>query len=156
MPLGLIGKKLGQTRVYDAAGVLVPVTVVLAGPNRVLQVRNNEADGYSAVQLAFGPQKPQRLTLGALGHLVKHGVLDKPAAEKARDKGEKTPLTAVAKIREFRNFSQEVKTGDLLGPALFAVGDFVDALDGDQRRIHVHGDQLVVAHFVQADRVGGI
>jgi len=147
MPLGLIGKKLGQTRVYDAAGVLVPVTVVLAGPNRVLQVRNNEADGYSAVQLAFGPQKPQRLTLGALGHLVKHGVLDKPAAEKARDKGEKTPLTAVAKIREFRNFTQEVKTGDLLGPALFAVGDFVDAIgvtkgrgfEGVVKRHHFRG-----------------
>jgi large subunit ribosomal protein L3 len=147
MPLGLIGKKLGQTRVYDAAGVLVPVTVVLAGPNRVLQVRNNEADGYCAVQLAFGPQKPQRLTLAALGHLVKHGVLDQPAADKARDKGEKTPLTAVVKIREFRNFSQEVKTGDLVGPTLFAVGDFIDAIgvtkgkgfEGVVKRHHFRG-----------------
>ena len=46
MPLGLIGKKLGHTRVYDANGIMTPVTVVLAGPNRVLQVRTPEADGW--------------------------------------------------------------------------------------------------------------
>jgi large subunit ribosomal protein L3 len=128
MPLGLIGKKLGQTRVYDAHGVAKPVTIVLAGPNRVLQVKTQTSDGYNAVQLAFGPQKPQRLSRAALGHLVKFGALDKAAADKAREKGDKTPLTAVAKIKEFRNFSKEVKTGDLVGPTLFAVGDFVDAI----------------------------
>ncbi len=128
MPLGLIGKKLGQTRVYDAHGVAKPVTIVLAGPNRVLQVKTQGSDGYNAVQLAFGDQKPQRLSRAALGHLVKFGALDKSAADKAREKGDKTPLTAVAKIKEFRNFSKEVKTGDLVGPTLFAVGDFVDAI----------------------------
>jgi large subunit ribosomal protein L3 len=128
MPLGLIGKKLGQTRVYDAHGVAQPVTIVLAGPNRVLQVKTAQSDGYNSVQLAFGAQKPQRLTKAVLGHLVKHGVLDKGAADKAREPGDKTPLSAVAKIKEFRNFSKEVKTGDLLGPNLFAVGDFVDAI----------------------------
>jgi large subunit ribosomal protein L3 len=129
MPLGLIGKKLGQTRVYNAQGVAMPVTIVLAGPNRVLQVKTADGkDKYNAVQLAFGPQKPQRLAKAALGHLVKHGVLDKAAAEKAGEKGDKTALTAVAKIREFRNFSKEVKTGDLVGPTLFNVGDFVDAI----------------------------
>ena len=62
MPLGLLGKKLGHTRVYNASGVLVPVTVVLAGPNRVLQVKTQAGkDGYNAVQLGFGAQKPQRL-----------------------------------------------------------------------------------------------
>jgi len=147
MPVGLIGKKLGQTRVYDAQGVVIPVTVVLAGPNRVLQVKKNETDGYSAVQLAFGDQKPQRLTKAKLGHLVKHGVLDAKAAEKAREAGDKTALTAVAKIKEFRDFSKEVKTGDLLGPNLFAVGDFVDAIgvtkgrgfEGVVKRHHFRG-----------------
>lgn len=147
MPLGLIGKKLGQTRVYDAHGVVIPVTVVLAGPNRVLQVKRNETDGYSAVQLAFGDQKPQRLTKAKLGHLVKHGALDAKAAEKAREAGDKTALTAVAKIKEFRNFSKEVKTGDLLGPNLFAPGDFVDAIgvtkgrgfEGVVKRHHFRG-----------------
>ena len=129
MPLGLLGKKLGSTRVYNASGALIPVTVVLAGPNRVLQVKSQAGkDGYNAVQLGFGEQKPQRIAKPALGHLVKHGVLDKAAAEKAREKGDKTALVGVMKIKEFRNFSKEVKTGDLVGPTLFAPGDFVDAI----------------------------
>jgi len=128
MPLGLIGKKLGQTRVYDAHGVAQPVTIVLAGPNRVLQVKTAQSDGYNAVQLGFGDQKPQRLSKAAVGHLVKHGALDQAAADKSRAAGEKTALAGVARLREFRDFSKEVKTGDLLGPSLFAVGDFVDAI----------------------------
>lgn len=116
--VGLIGKKLGHTRVYDANGVIIPVTVVLIGKNRVLQVKTPESDGYSAVQLAFGDQKPQRLTKGKLGHLKKNGV----------DIDSKEPMEAVHRIREFRNFSQEVKSGDLLGPDVFAAGDYVDCI----------------------------
>jgi len=111
MPLGLLGKKLGSTRVYDSRGVVVPVTVVLAGPNRVLQVKTQAGkDGYNAVQLGFDDQKEQRLTKAVLGHIKKQNG------------------TAVKRIREFRNFSKEVKSGDIVGPALFAVGDFVDAI----------------------------
>ena len=128
MPLGLIGKKLGHTRVYDAKGVAVPVTIVLAGPNRVLQVKTKESDGYSAVQLAFGAQKPQRITRPKLGHLVKFGAASKEDLAKARETGDKPELPAALRIREFRDFSQEVKTGDVVGPALFAPGDFVDAI----------------------------
>src|SRR2546427_127498 len=73
-------------------------------------------------------QKSQRIAKPVLGHLVKFGALDKAAADKARESGDKTALTAVAKIKEFRDFSKEVKTGDLVGPNLFAVGDFVDAI----------------------------
>ena len=62
--VGLIGKKLGHTRIYDANGVITPVTMVLVGKNRVLQVKTPETDGYSAVQLGFGDQKPQRLSKG--------------------------------------------------------------------------------------------
>ena len=69
-------------------------------------------DGYNAVQLGFGSQKPQRIAKPALGHLVKHGALDKAAAEKAREKGDKTALAGVAKIKDFRNFSKEVKPGE--------------------------------------------
>ena len=58
--LGLIGKKLGQTSVYDPQGNLVPVTVVLAGPNRVIQCKTVETDGYKAVQLGFDQQKEDR------------------------------------------------------------------------------------------------
>ena len=110
MPLGLLGKKLGQTRVYDAKGVIHSVTVVLAGPNRVLQCKTKETDGYSAVQLGFNDQKEQRLTKAVLGHIKKF-------------KG-----VAVKKIQEFRDFSKEVKPGDVIGATLFAPGDFVDAI----------------------------
>jgi large subunit ribosomal protein L3 len=111
MPLGLLGKKLGHTRVYDANGVLQPVTVVLAGPNYVLQVKTQAGkDGYNAVQLGFDEQKEQRLTKPLLGHLKKHNG------------------KAVKRIKEFRNFSKDVKPGDTVGPALFAPGDFVDCI----------------------------
>ena len=73
MPVGLLAKKLGHTRVYDAAGNVVAVTVVLAGPNRVLQIKSKDGkDGYNAVQLGFDDQKPQRLTKQVLGHVTKH------------------------------------------------------------------------------------
>jgi large subunit ribosomal protein L3 len=121
MPLGLLGKKLGHTRVYNAAGVAVPVTVVLCGPNRVLQVKTQAGkDGYNAVQLGFGDQKPQRLAKAKLGHLKKFGVEVKDKSTDA--------INGIQRIQEFRDFSKEVKTGDLIGPALFAPGDFIDAI----------------------------
>lgn len=111
MPLGLLGKKLGHTRVYDAKGELHAVTVVLAGPNRVLQVKTQAGkDGYNSVQLGFDDQKEQRLTKPLLGHIKKHSGV------------------AVKRIKEFRNFSKEVKAGDVVGPTLFAPGDFIDAI----------------------------
>ena len=110
MPVGLLGKKLGQTRVYDAKGVITPVTIVLAGPNRVLQCKTQQSDGYNAVQLGFHDQKEQRLTKPLLGHIKKHNGV------------------AVKRISEFRNFSKEVKPGDVVGATLFAAGDYVDAI----------------------------
>jgi large subunit ribosomal protein L3 len=110
MPLGLLGKKLGQTRVYNAKGEITPVTIVLAGPNRVLQCKTQQSDGYNAVQLGFNDQKEQRLTKPLLGHIKKFNG------------------TAVKRIQEFRNFSKEVKPGDVVGATLFAPGDYVDAI----------------------------
>jgi large subunit ribosomal protein L3 len=108
--LGLIGKKLGQTRVHDADGNVVSVTVVQAGPNHVLQVKTSARDGYDAVQLGFDPQKEQRLTKPLVGHLKKNGG------------------SLVKRIREFRDFPVEVKTGGVVGPTVFEEGDFVDAI----------------------------
>src|SRR5438874_970158 len=126
MPLGLLGKKLGQTQVYDAKGVITPVTVVLAGPNRVLQVKTKEGkDGYAAVQLGFGEQKLHRVNRAVLGHLGKYGLAEAQAekdwrrheAKKATRGGGGTkeekkpdrpdvakPISAVARIQEFRDF----------------------------------------------------
>src|SRR6266446_2311902 len=110
MPVGLLGKKLGQTRVYDAKGAAIHVTVVLAGPNRVLQCKTPQSDGYSSVQLGFDDQKEQRVTKPLLGHIKKFNG------------------AAVKRIREFRNFSKEVKPGDVIGATLFAPGDYIDAI----------------------------
>ena len=111
MPIGLLGKKLGSARVYNASGVLIPVTVVLAGPNRVLQVKTQAGkDGYNSVQLGFDDQKEQRVTKPLLGHIKKHNGV------------------AVKRIKEFRDFSKEVKAGDVVGATLFAPGDFIDAI----------------------------
>jgi large subunit ribosomal protein L3 len=148
MPLGLLGKKLGQTRVYDAQGVMHSVTIVLAGPNRVLQCKTKQTDGYNAVQLGFGEQKDHRLTKAELGHLKKFGVDTKRADEK-------TPLqlSGVRRLREFRDFSKPVKTGDIVGPNLFAVGDFVDAIGVTKGR----GFEGVVKrhHFAGGDATHG-
>jgi len=130
MPLGLLGKKLGHTRVYDASGNVTPVTVVLCGPNRVLQVKTQGGkDGYNSVQLGFDDQKEQRLTKALLGHIKKQNG------------------AAVKRIREFRDFSKDVKPGDIVGPDLFAVGDFIDAIgttkgrgfEGVMKRHHFAG-----------------
>jgi large subunit ribosomal protein L3 len=108
--IGLLGKKIGQTRVYDGKGNVVPVTVVLAGPNRVIQCKTLERDGYNAVQLGFDDQKEQRITKPALGHFKKYGA------------------TPVKRVKEFRDFSIAVKSGDVVNVNVFAVGDMVDAI----------------------------
>lgn len=108
--LGLLGKKLGQTSVYNAQGVLVPVTVVLVGPNRVIQTKTKESDGYNAVQLGFDDQKEHRVAKGLLGHFKKHNA------------------TPTKRVREFRDFTLQVKPGDVVGASIFAQGDFVDAI----------------------------
>lgn len=111
MPLGLIAKKIGHTRVYNEQGVIIPVTVVLAGPNYVLQTKKADGkDGYNAVQLGFDEQKEQRLNKPKLGHIRKHNGVP------------------VKRIREFRDFSKEVKPGEVLNVDLFEAGQFVDCI----------------------------
>jgi large subunit ribosomal protein L3 len=133
--IGLIGKKLGHTRVYDDKGVVTPVTVVLAGPNRVLQCKTMESDGYKSVQLGFDDQKQQRLSKAVAGHIKKFGGV------------------AVKTIREFRNFTKEVKPGEVIGPAIFKVGDWVDAIGVTKGR----GFEGVVKrhHFAGGDSTHG-
>jgi large subunit ribosomal protein L3 len=57
MKIGLLGRKVGMTRVYDANGKATPVTVIEAGDNTIVQVKTEETDGYTAVQVGFGSQK---------------------------------------------------------------------------------------------------
>ena len=116
---GILGRKLGMTQVWDAENRVVPVTVIQAGPCRVVQLKTPERDGYAAVQLAFGATKPQRLSKGELGHLAKAGVDAQRALAELRvedltgyevgmeisadifDAGERVDVTGVSKGKGF-------------------------------------------------------
>jgi large subunit ribosomal protein L3 len=111
MKIGLLGKKIGMTRVYDEKGKAVPVTVIEAGGNRTLQIKTEERDGYAAVQVGFDAQKPQRVTQPLIGHFKKASSEPKRV------------------IREFR-----LPEGAAIEPSVnlevtqFAVGDVVDVI----------------------------
>jgi large subunit ribosomal protein L3 len=111
MKLQLIGKKIGMTQIYDENNNVVPVTVVQVGPCPVVQVKTVETDGYNAVQIAFGPQKEQRLSKPELGHLKKAGV--EPHSH----------------LREIRfEAAPELKVGDVLTVSRFQPGQTVDVI----------------------------
>ncbi|WP_019136326.1 50S ribosomal protein L3 [Cellulomonas massiliensis] len=107
----VLGRKLGMTQVWDEAGRLVPVTVVEIGTNVVTQVRSAEADGYAAVQLAFGQIDPRKVTKPLKGHFEKAGV---------------TPRRHVAEIKTSN--AAEFSVGQELGADVFAAGQLVDVV----------------------------
>ncbi len=111
MKIGLLGKKIGMTRVYDDKGRATPVTVIEAGGNTALQIKTEESDGYSSVQVGFDAQKPQRVTQPLLGHF-----------KKASSEPKKF-------IREFRLPEGTALEGAVdLNVSQFAVGDVVDVI----------------------------
>ena len=75
MPLGVVGKKVGMTRVFTEDGASVPVTVLHVENNRVTQLKQQENDGYSAVQVAYGARKPSRVNKAQTGHYAKASVV---------------------------------------------------------------------------------
>jgi len=111
MKIGLLGKKIGMTRVYDQAGKATPVTVIEAGGNTVLQTKTTEKDGYAGVQVGFDVQKEQRVTQPLLGHF-----------KKANSEPKKL-------VKEFRLPDGTSLDGALdLSVSQFAVGDVVDVI----------------------------
>ncbi len=74
MSIGLVGRKVGMTRIFNADGVSIPVTVIEVEANRVTQVKTQETDGYTAIQVTTGSVKPNRLTKAEAGHFKKAGV----------------------------------------------------------------------------------
>jgi large subunit ribosomal protein L3 len=74
MAIGLIGRKVGMTRIFTEDGVSIPVTVIEATPNRVTQLRTDETDGYKALQVTAGEKKANRVNKAAAGHFAKAGV----------------------------------------------------------------------------------
>jgi large subunit ribosomal protein L3 len=108
----LLGKKLGMTQVYDAQNVLVPVTVVEAGPCPVVQVKTVETDGYNAVQLGFGAQKAKNASKAEAAHAKKAGL-------------ENTPRV----LNEVRlAAAPTVKAGDVVTVAAFTEGQVIDVI----------------------------
>ena len=103
---GLIGKKIGMTSMFSEEGKNIPCTIIEAGPCTVTQIKTEESDGYSALQIAFNNQKDSRLSKALLGHLKKAGA---PASKK------------IAEI----SFNSDLSMGDTLNVDLFAEGDFV-------------------------------
>ncbi len=111
MSLGLVGRKVGMTRIFTEDGRSVPVTVLDVSNNRVTQVRTPESDGYAAVQVTFGKRRASRVGKPLAGHLAKAGV------------------EAGHILKEFRVGTEQVagfKSGDVVGVDLFAVGQKVD------------------------------
>ena len=74
MAIGLIGRKVGMTRIFTEDGVSIPVTVIEATPNRVTQLRTEETDGYKALQVTAGEKKASRVNKASAGHFAKAGV----------------------------------------------------------------------------------
>ena len=112
---GIIGKKVGMTSLYDEQGNNVACTVIQAGPCVVTQVKDEETDGYRAVQLAFDEKKEKNTPKGEKGHFAKAGTTPKK------------------KVVEFRNFRDEFAGGVSLGDEVtvdkvFEINDFVDVV----------------------------
>jgi large subunit ribosomal protein L3 len=105
---GLIGKKIGMTSIFDASGKNMPCTVLEVGPCVVTQVRTEEVDGYSALQLGFDDKTEKSATKADLGHAKKAGTSVK------------------RKVAEFRGFDEEYKLGDTITVEHFSEGEFVD------------------------------
>src|SRR5512140_3173685 len=111
MSLGLVGRKVGMMRIFKDDGTSVPVTVLDCGGNRVAQIKSQEADGYVAVQVAFGKRRASRVSKAMAGHFAKAGV------------------EAGTELREFRVAAEavgELKAGSELKVDMFTPGQKVD------------------------------
>lgn len=112
MSIGMLGKKVGMIRVFNAAGKALPVTVIEAGPCKVTQIKTAANDAYAAIQVGFDPMREDRLKKPIKGHLKKSGV------------------SALRRLKEFRMADEkalaEYKLGQEIKVDIFKPGDYVD------------------------------
>lgn len=111
MSLGLLGRKVGMTRIFTEEGDTVPVTVIDVSDNRVTQIKSSDSDGYCSVQLAFGTKRPTRVSKSLAGHFAKAGV------------------EAGAIMREFTVSEDQLaalKAGEVVKAEIFQAGQKVD------------------------------
>ncbi len=117
MKKGIIGKKLGMTQIFDENGVVIPVTVIEAGPCPVTQKKTVETDGYDAVQLAYGEIREKLVNKPRAGHFKKAGV------------------QAKRHLKEFRlENAADMNVGDVVAVDTFAAGDKVDVTGNTKGR----------------------
>lgn len=117
MSLGLVGRKVGMTRIFTDDGSSVPVTVVDVSDNRVTQIKTPESDGYTSVQVAFGERRKSRVTKAEAGHYAKAGV------------------EAGSILKEFPMSAEDaakVSLGGKVGVDIFQVGQVVDVTGTSQ------------------------
>lgn len=107
---GIIGKKIGMTSVFGPEGKQIAVTIIEAEPNVVTQIKNQETDGYSALQLAVGDKKEKNSTKAATGHFAKAST----SAKKI--------------VKEFRDYSIEKNLGETITVDIFTEGESVDVV----------------------------
>lgn len=145
--MGLVGKKVGMTRIFADDGKSIPATVIDVSSNRISQIRTPDVDGYSAIQIAFGTRKAKNLGKPLRGHLGKAGV------------------SAAAKVCEFRvNELGEHKVGDTLTVNLFTVGEKVDVtgqtigkgFSGVIKRHHFSSNRATHGNSVTTNAPGSI
>lgn len=109
MSTGLLGTKIGMTRIFSTNGISIPVTLLKVGPCVITQVKNMELDGYDAIQIAYSQTKPYLLSKGQIGHLQKASA---------------PPLKY---LKEYKNNRFEKKQlGEILTINLFKIGDYVN------------------------------
>ena len=111
MAIGLIGRKVGMTRVFTQDGISIPVTVIEIEPNHVSQIRTDDTDGYRALQVAVGSRRTNRVSKAMKGHFAKAGI------------------EAGRYVWEFRlddDEGEEIKAGDEIKIDIFEVGQYVD------------------------------
>ncbi len=149
MSLGLVGRKVGMTRIFTDDGVSIPVTVLDVSNNRVAQIKTPENDGYTAVQVAFGKRRPSRVNKSLAGHLAKAGV------------------EAGNLLKEFTVTAEDISTlkpGDQISVSIFAVGQKVDVtgqtigkgFQGGIKRHHFSSQRATHGNSVSHNAPGSI
>lgn len=114
---GIIGKKVGMTTIFNAEGQAVPCTLIEAGPCVVTQVRTEEKDGYTAIQLGYGEKKEKNTSRSLVGHFKKAGTTPK------------------RKLVEFKEFEKEYSLGETIRiEDVFVEGDFLDVTGNSKGR----------------------
>lgn len=149
MSLGLVGRKVGMTRIFADDGTTVPVTVLDVSNNRVTQIKTPESDGYSAIQVAFGVRRVSRVSKAQAGHYAKAGV------------------EAGSTMTEFRiegTEAADLKLGDVVAPSIFTVGQKVDisgtsigkGFSGSIKRHHFSSNRASHGNSVSHNAPGSI